>query len=150
MPLTTRSVLTVPVTFASCLLLVQPASAITAETVQNCRLMARDAYPTKKSDSKTSAAVKAQNQFFRDCISTNVKLENTKGPATVNTPRRSPTAVAPTSSGVRTGQGPLSQPLPPAVSTTNPQQNSPGGILRPQNMQGPVQTNPSQNPFGSK
>jgi hypothetical protein len=150
MPLTSSTVLTIAIGFVSGLLLVQPASALTAETVKNCRLMARDAYPTKKSDGKTSAAVKAQNQFFSNCISTNVKLENTKAPATVNTPRRNPTTVAPPSSGVRTGQGPLSQPIPPAVSTTNPQQNSQGGILRPQNMQGPAQTNPSQNPFGSK
>ena len=48
--------------------------------------------------------------------------------------------------GVRTGQGPLSQPIPPATSTTNPQQNS----QRPQNTQGPVQTNPPQQPFGSR
>jgi len=48
--------------------------------------------------------------------------------------------------GVRTGQGPLSQPIPPATSTTNPQQNP----QRPQNTQGPAQTNPPQQPFGSR
>jgi hypothetical protein len=48
--------------------------------------------------------------------------------------------------GVRTGQGPLSQPIPPATSTTNPQQNS----QRPQNTQGPALTNPPQQPFGSR
>jgi len=48
--------------------------------------------------------------------------------------------------GVRTGQGPLSQPIPPATSTTNPQQNS----QRPQNTPGPAQTNPPQQPFGSR
>jgi hypothetical protein len=48
--------------------------------------------------------------------------------------------------GVKTGQGPLSKPIPPATSTTNPQQNS----QRPQNTQGPAQTNPPQQPFGSR
>jgi hypothetical protein len=48
--------------------------------------------------------------------------------------------------GVRTGKGPLSKPIPPATSTTNPQQNP----QRPQNTQGPAQTNPPQQPFGSR
>jgi hypothetical protein len=48
--------------------------------------------------------------------------------------------------GVRTGKGSLSQPIPPATSTTNPQQNP----QRPQNTQSPAQTNPSQQPFGSR
>jgi hypothetical protein len=48
--------------------------------------------------------------------------------------------------GVRTGKGPLSQPIPPATSTTNPQQNP----QRPQNTPGPAQTNPPQEPFGSR
>src|SRR5262245_6704865 len=54
------------------------------------------------------------------------------------------------STGVRTGQGPLSQPIPPATSLANPNQNfnyqqTPN---RPQNYGGPAQTNPPQNPFG--
>src|SRR5664280_627102 len=48
--------------------------------------------------------------------------------------------------GVSTGQGPLSQPIPPATSTTNPQHDP----QRPQNTQGPAQTNPPQQPFGSR
>ena len=53
---------------------------------------------------------------------------------------------ASTGTGVKTGKGPLSQPIPPAVSTMNPQPSP----QRPQNMQGPTQTNPSQQPFGTK
>ena len=53
---------------------------------------------------------------------------------------------ATTGTGVKTGHGPLTQPVPPAVSTTNPQQNP----QRPQNTQGPVQTNPPAKPFGSR
>jgi hypothetical protein len=52
--------------------------------------------------------------------------------------------------GVSTGQGPLSQPIPPATSTTNPHQNSQQNPQRPQNTLGPAQTNPSQQPFGSR
>jgi hypothetical protein len=48
--------------------------------------------------------------------------------------------------GTRTGHGPLSQPVPPATSTIIPQQNP----QRPQNTWGPVQTNPPQQPFGSR
>ncbi len=51
-----------------------------------------------------------------------------------------------TGSGVKTGRGPLAQPTPPATSTMKPQQDS----QRPQNMQGPAQTNPPQHPFGTK
>ncbi len=52
--------------------------------------------------------------------------------------------------GVKTGKGALSEPIPPATSTTNPQQNLQGNLLRPQNMPGPARTNPPQHPFGSK
>jgi hypothetical protein len=52
--------------------------------------------------------------------------------------------------GVRTGKGPLSQPIPPATSTTNPQQNPQQNPQRPQNTPGPAQTNPPQEPFGSR
>lgn len=52
--------------------------------------------------------------------------------------------------GVRTGQGPLSKPIPPATSTTNPQQNLQQSPQRPQNTPGPAQTNPPQEPFGSR
>ena len=48
--------------------------------------------------------------------------------------------------GVRTGQGPLTKPIPPAVSTMNPPHNP----QLPQNMRGPVHTNPPQEPFGSR
>lgn len=51
---------------------------------------------------------------------------------------------------VATGQGPLSQSVPPAVSTANPRQNVQQGPQRPQNFGGPVQTSPSQQPFGSR
>jgi hypothetical protein len=52
--------------------------------------------------------------------------------------------------GVKTGRGPLSHPIPPAVSTTNPQQNLQQSPQRPQNMPGPALTNPPQHPFGSR
>lgn len=48
--------------------------------------------------------------------------------------------------GARTGHGPLSQPIPPATSTLNPQQDP----NRPQSRRGPAQTNPSPQPFGSR
>ena len=51
---------------------------------------------------------------------------------------------------VTTGVGPLSQPIPPAASTANPRQNFQQGAQRPQNYGGPVQTNPPQQPFGSR
>jgi hypothetical protein len=54
--------------------------------------------------------------------------------------------------GVRTGQGPLSQPVPPAASSIyNSQQNLQGNnTQRPQGMRGPVQTYPSEQPFGTR
>lgn len=52
--------------------------------------------------------------------------------------------------GVRTGSGPLSQPIPPAVSTTNPGQNLQQYPQRPSNAPGPALTNPPQQPFGSR
>jgi hypothetical protein len=52
--------------------------------------------------------------------------------------------------GVRTGKGPLSKPIPPATSTTNPQQNLQQNPQRPQNTPGTAQTNPPQEPFGSR
>src|ERR1041385_5408617 len=51
--------------------------------------------------------------------------------------------------GVRTGQSPLSQPIPPATSTINPQQNFQQAPQRPQNFRGPAMTYPSQHPFGT-
>ena len=48
--------------------------------------------------------------------------------------------------GVRTGRGPLSQPIPPAASLANPRQNY--YYNRPQNYWGPTATNPPQYPFG--
>jgi hypothetical protein len=51
--------------------------------------------------------------------------------------------------GVRTGQGPLSQPVPPATSLSNPQQNYYNGRTHGGPYYGgPAQTNPPQNPFG--
>lgn len=52
--------------------------------------------------------------------------------------------------GVKTGKGPLTQPIPPAVSTTNPSQNYPQNPQRPQNSTGPTLTNPPQQPFGTR
>lgn len=57
---------------------------------------------------------------------------------------------ATTGTGVRTGQGPLAQPVPPATSLTNTQQNNSLNSQRPINSQGPAQTNPSQTPFGTR
>jgi long-subunit fatty acid transport protein len=51
---------------------------------------------------------------------------------------------------VATGHGPLSQPVPPAVSTANPRQNAQQGSQRPQDYGGPAQTSPWQQPFGSR
>jgi hypothetical protein len=51
---------------------------------------------------------------------------------------------------VKTGRGPLSQPLPPAVSTTNPGQNLQQSPQRPAYSPGPAMTNPSQQPFGTR
>ena len=53
-------------------------------------------------------------------------------------------------SGVTTGVGPLTQPIAPAQSSANPRQNMQQNTQRPQNAPGPVQTNPAQNPFGSR
>jgi hypothetical protein len=51
--------------------------------------------------------------------------------------------------GVRTGQGPLSQPIPPATSLSNPRQNYYNGqMYGGRYYGGPAQTNPPQNPFG--
>jgi hypothetical protein len=53
--------------------------------------------------------------------------------------------------GVKTGEGPLSQSIPLAVSTANPQNNANARApLRPQNMPGPALTNPPQQPFGTR
>jgi hypothetical protein len=57
------------------------------------------------------------------------------------------TGTARTGTAVKTGHGPLSRPIPPAVSTLNQQQQYP---QHPQSIQGPTQTNPPQQPFGSK
>jgi hypothetical protein len=52
--------------------------------------------------------------------------------------------------GVKTGHGPLSQPIPPAVSTTNPGQNLQNSPQRPVYSPGPATTNPPQQPFGTR
>lgn len=50
--------------------------------------------------------------------------------------------------GVPTGRGPMSQPIPPAVSSGNRGQNIQQSPYRPQNNWGPALTNPPQHPFG--
>jgi hypothetical protein len=132
-------------------LVVRPALAISAETVNYCRLMAIEAFPTDESN-KASAARKAQRDNFRNCIANSMKTEAARDAATTKKSRggSNPSGLDAGGAGVRTGQGPLSQPIPPATSTINPQQNSQGNLLRPQNMPGPAQTNPPQQPFGSK
>jgi hypothetical protein len=47
-----------------------------------------------------------------------------------------------------TGRGPLSQPIPPAVSSINRGQNIQQDPYRSQNYWGPALTNPPQYPFG--
>ena len=69
----------------------------------------------------------------RPCYSGGISIPCGRGPATSGT-------------GVKTGQGPLTKPIPPAVSTVNPPHNP----QLPQNMRGPVHTNPPQEPFGSR
>lgn len=63
-----------------------------------------------------------------------------------------PTGIGGTASsgtGVRTGTGALSQPVAPAASLlNNNQQNLQGSSQRPLNSSSPVQTFPSQQPFG--
>ena len=49
-----------------------------------------------------------------------------------------------------TGRGPLLQPIPPAPSTTSPGQNIQQSPFRSQNSFGPVRTQPSPQPFGSR
>jgi hypothetical protein len=61
-------------------------------------------------------------------------------------PDNSAGGTATTGTGVRTGHGPLSQPIPPATNLTNPQQ----GSQRPGYTWGPAQTNPPEHPFGSR
>ncbi len=133
------------------LLMVQPASAISAETVNYCRLMAKEAFPTAKPN-KASSSAKAQRDYFRNCIANSIKNEAAGGAATSKRSRSGADVNRPKAGGVgvKTGKGPLSEPIPPATSTTNPQQNSQGNILRPRNMPGPALTNPPQQPFGSK
>jgi hypothetical protein len=54
-------------------------------------------------------------------------------------------------SGVPTGRGPLSEPIPPAASLINPRQNYYYYPHRPQNYYwGPTATNPPQYPFGAR
>ncbi len=54
---------------------------------------------------------------------------------------------ASTGTSVKTGQGPLTQPVPPAASSIYTQQNL-QGVQRPQGATAPVQTYPSSQPFG--
>jgi hypothetical protein len=136
--------------------MVLPASALSAEIAKKCRAMAIKANPSPKLGSKASGADKAQRDYFRECIANGGKTEKSIGDAGgAATGQKSNTGTgmggtATSGTGVRTGKGSLSQPIPPAVSTTNPQQNPQQNLQRPQNMQGPAQTNPPQEPFGSR
>lgn len=55
-----------------------------------------------------------------------------------------------TGSPTVTGRGPLSQPIPPAVSSINRGQNVQQGPYGSQYYSGPALTNPPQYPFGSR
>ena len=83
-----------------------------------------------------SASGGAQGIGETDLSSGGKKLDNNSGIG----------GTATSGTGVKTGKGPLSQPIPPAASTLNPQQNP----QRPLNTRGPTLTNPPQQPFGSK
>jgi hypothetical protein len=136
--------------------MVQPASALSAEIAKKCRAMAIEANPSPKLGSKVSGADKAQRDYFRECIAQGGNTEKSIGGAGgAATGQKSNTGTgmggtATSGTGVRTGKGPLSQPIPPATSTTNPQQNPQQNPQRPQNTPGPAQTNPPQEPFGSR
>ena len=65
---------------------------------------------------------------------------------TNTTPNSNVGGTASSGTGVRTGHGPILQPIPPATSTLNPQQNP----NRPQGAPGPALTYPSPQPFGSR
>jgi hypothetical protein len=77
-------------------------------------------------------------------------IGDTGGAAAAKKPSTGMGGTASSGTGVRTGRGPLSQPIPPATSTTNPRQNFQQSPQRPLNMQGPAQTNPPQHPFGTR
>jgi hypothetical protein len=134
----------------------QPASALSAEIAKECRAMAIKANPNPKPGSKASGADKAQRDYFRECIAKGDKTEKNIGGAGGAATSQKPNTgtgmggTATSGTGVRTGKGPLSQPIPPATSTTNPQQNPQQNPQRPQNTPGPAQTNPPQEPFGSR
>jgi hypothetical protein len=66
------------------------------------------------------------------------------------TQQNMPGGTANSGTGVTTGVGPLNQPIAPATSVANPRQNVQQNMQRPQNIPGPAQTNPGQNPFGSR
>jgi hypothetical protein len=124
----------------------QPASAISVELAKKCRALAIKAHPSPAPGSKATGAEKAQRDDFQACVASGGAVA--QGTHDKNNNGMGGTAT--TGHGVKTGQGPLSQPIPPAVSTTNPQQNLQQSPQRPQNMPGPTQTNPPQQPFGSR
>ena len=126
----------------------QPASAISAELAKKCRELAVKAHPTPTAGSKAAGAEKVQRDYYQACIAKGIAGARAQG--TGNTSGTGMGGSAATGTGVKTGHGPLSQPIPPAVSTTNPRQNPQQNPQRPQNMQGPAQTNPPQEPFGSR
>jgi hypothetical protein len=126
----------------------QPASAISVELAKKCRELAVIAHPAPTAGSKATGAEKAQRDYYQACIAKGIAGARTQG--TGNPSGTGMGGTAATGTGVKTGHGPLSEPIPPAVSTTNPRQNPQQNPQRPQNMQGPAQTNPPQEPFGSR
>jgi len=80
-----------------------------------------------------------------------VMVDVANGQGTSSNCNRNAGGATNTNCGVRTGHGPLTQPIPPAVSTINSQNNqNPQGIQRSQNLPGPAQTNLPQQPFGTR
>ena len=54
-----------------------PAEAITAELAKKCRAMAVKEHPTPRPGTKTGGQ-KAQNDFFRDCVAKDGKMDGQK------------------------------------------------------------------------
>jgi len=52
----------------------EPASAITADLAKKCRELALKAHPTPRPGTKAGAG-KAQQDFYRDCVAKNGKVD---------------------------------------------------------------------------
>lgn len=52
----------------------EPASAITADLAKKCRALALKAHPTPRVGTKQGAA-KAQQEYYRNCVAKNGKVE---------------------------------------------------------------------------